>query len=164
MANQKCAVIISCFPGARNTALHGMNYDGGNINPEGKYTIYDAGKIAGDPESEEYWQVAEELAQEKDAVVLVAASGDSHRRLLSRGLRFVCVHPGVDIKDEYMRMYFDRAGLDKTWRTLYRYWEEKIEELEVESNEACTDWELRAGEDLEGVLPYVLAGVWDGAF
>lgn len=164
MANQKCAVIISCFPGVGNTALHGVNYDGGCINPEGKYTIYDVETMTGDPSSENYWQVAEELAQEEDAVVLVTASGDSHRRLLSRGLRFVCVYPGVGIKDEYMRQYFDRAGLDKTWRTLYRYWEERIEELEVESNEACTDWELTAGEDLEDVLPYILAGVWDGAF
>lgn len=164
MAKQKCAVIISCFPGVGNTALHGVNYDGGCINPEGKYTIYDIETMAGDPSSENYWQVVEDLAQEEDAVVLVAASGDSHRRLLSCGLRFVCAYPGVDIKDEYMRQYFDRAGLDKTWRTLYRYWEEKIEELEVESNEACTDWEPRAGEDLEDVLPYILAGIWDGAF
>lgn len=164
MAKQKCAVIISCFPGVSKTALPGLNHDGSSINPEGKYTIYDVETMAqDDPESEEYWEIVETLAQEEDAVVLVAASGDAHRWLLSRGLRFVCVRPGVDIKDEYMRRYFDRVGIDATWRSLYRYWEEKIEELGVGSEEEWMDYELVAGEDLEDALPYILAGVEEGA-
>lgn len=94
--------------------------------------------------------------------MLVTASGASHSRLLSRGLRFVCLHPGADHKDEHMRRYFDQYGMDGTWRSLYRYWEERIRELEVSSDGACVDLELAAGEDLEDVLPYILAGVEDG--
>lgn len=164
MTNQKCAVIISCFPGVNKTALHGLSHDGSSIDPQGKYTIHDAETIAQDPESKEYWRVVKMLAQEKDAVVLITASGDAHRRLLSQGWRFVCVRPGVDIKDVYLRQYFDRAAIDKTWISLYRYWEEKLEELGIGSDEACTDCELAAGEDLEDVLPYILAGVEEGAF
>ncbi|KAG6364569.1 hypothetical protein INS49_006171 [Diaporthe citri] len=164
MTNQKCAVIISCFPGVGKTALPGLSHDGSFVNPEGKYAIYDVETMAQDPKSEEYWQTIETLAQEEDAVVLVAASGDAHRQLLSRGLRFVCVHPGVDIKDEYLRRYFDRAGIDRTWISLYRYWQEKIEELQVRSDGACMYLELTAGEDLEDMLPYIPAGVEEGAF
>lgn len=162
MADQKCAVIISGFPGVGKSALHGLKHDGSCINPDGKYAIHDAGTTAGDPKGEDYWQVVEDLSQEPDAVVLVTASADSHSRLLSRGLRFVCVHPGLDLKDEYMRRYFDRFGLDATWRSLYRYWEERIRELEVSSDGACTDLELAAGEDLEDLLPDILAAVEDG--
>lgn len=164
MANQKCAVIISCFLGVGKSAHHGLHHDGSNINPQGKYTIHDVETMAQDPESEEYWQIVETLTQEEDAVVLVTASGDSHRRLLSRGWRFVCVYPGVGIKDEYLRQYFDRAGIDRIWISLYRYWEETIEELQVGPDEACTYCELAAGEDLEDVLADILAGVEDGAF
>lgn len=163
MANHKCAVIISCFPGLGKSALHGLNHDGSCTDPQGKYTIYDVGTMAQDQDSEEYWQTVEALAQEEDAVVLVAASGDGQRRLLSSGWHFVCVYPGVDIKDVYLRQYFDRVGIDKTWISLYRYWKEKIEELEIGSDEACTYCELAAGEDLEDVLPCILAGVEDGA-
>lgn len=164
MGNQKCAVIISGFPGVGKTALHGLNHDGSSINPQGRYAIYDVQTTAEDREGD-YWQVAEELVREEQgAVVLVTASGDSHRRLLARGWRFVCVYPGVDLKDEYLRRYFDRVGIDSTWRALHRNWERWIQELGVGSDGACTDWELAAGEDLEDVLPLILAGVEDGAF
>lgn len=168
MANQKCAVIISGFPGVGKTSLHGLSHDGSRISPHGKYTIYDVEAMAGDPTDEQYWRTADALAQEPGAVVLVTASGDSHRRLLSRGRRFVCVRPGADLRDEYMRRYFDRYydrfGMSESWESMYRYWEQKIGELGVGSDELCTDWELEAGEDLEDVLPYILAGVEDGAF
>ena len=162
MTNQKCAVIISGFPGVGKTVLHEERHDGQCFNDQGRYTIYDVETIASDPQSRGYWQTAEELTQKEDAVVLVVASEYSHRMMLSLGWRFVCVYPSLDLKDESLKRYFDRNGPDATWNVMGRDWEEKIEELDVGYNEACTDLELMAGEFLADVLRDILAGVEDG--
>lgn len=152
----KKAKIVSGFPGVGKSTLF--------TNPNGlivldsdssSYSWSDQEKKIRNPDfPANYISHIEENMDSAD-IILVSTHAPVRDGLVRKGIDFILVYPGLDMRDEYIERYVSRGSAAEFVNLLHTNYNGWVEELMAQ--EGCRHVVLRPGQHLSDVVHEIMA-------